>query len=54
MIDNPQSDVDLLRIINMPARGIGDKTVDRLLQPASARGISVFDALGASASRPRS
>ena len=45
-LDNPKSDADLVRIINLPARGIGDKTVDRLLSRASAGGVSVFGALG--------
>jgi DNA helicase-2/ATP-dependent DNA helicase PcrA len=46
VLDNPKSDADLVRIINLPARGIGDKTVDRLLSRASASGVSVFGALG--------
>ncbi len=43
---NPRSDVDLLRIVNVPARGIGQTTVDRLTAWASAQGLSVFDAVG--------
>jgi DNA helicase-2/ATP-dependent DNA helicase PcrA len=43
---NPRSDVDLLRIVNVPARGIGPTTVDRLSAWASANGCSVADALG--------
>jgi len=43
---NPKSDADLVRIINLPVRGIGDKTVERLLARASASGKSVFEALG--------
>jgi DNA helicase II / ATP-dependent DNA helicase PcrA len=42
---NPKSDVDLLRIVNVPARGIGQTTVDRLTAWASAHDQSVFDAL---------
>jgi DNA helicase II / ATP-dependent DNA helicase PcrA len=42
---NPRSDVDLLRVINVPARGIGQTTVDRLTAWATANGTSVFDAL---------
>src|SRR5262249_19396454 len=41
LIDNPRSDADLLRIINVPARGIGDRTVDALLKTASDRGWSL-------------
>ena len=51
-LDNPKSDGDLVRIFNLPARGLGNKTLDRLLQTASARGSSVFDALEASSSDP--
>jgi DNA helicase-2/ATP-dependent DNA helicase PcrA len=45
-LDNPKSDADLVRIFNLPARGLGDKTLARLLQNASAKRTSVFDALG--------
>jgi len=43
---NPRSDVDLRRIINSPARGIGDTTLDRLAAFATSRGISMHEALG--------
>ncbi len=42
---NPKSDADLLRIINVPARGIGDTTVDRVSEYAATRGLSLFEAL---------
>ena len=42
---NPRSDVDLARVINVPARGIGDTTVERLSRHALARGLCLFDAL---------
>ncbi|MCL2661906.1 MAG: UvrD-helicase domain-containing protein [Oscillospiraceae bacterium] len=45
VIFNPNDDVRLLRIINNPARGIGDTTVDRLVYIASELGISVFAAI---------
>ncbi len=45
VIDNPKSDVDLLRIINTPARGIGDSTVDKLTTHAAFGGLSLTDAL---------
>ncbi len=44
---NPKSDADLLRIINTPARGIGDTTIERLSDFAAASEQSLFDALGA-------
>jgi DNA helicase II / ATP-dependent DNA helicase PcrA len=45
LIDNPRSDADLVRIINVPTRGLGDKTVDRLLSVATGRDTSAYDAI---------
>jgi DNA helicase-2/ATP-dependent DNA helicase PcrA len=42
----PRSDVDLLRVVNVPARGIGATTTDRLAAWATANNSSLFDALG--------
>ena len=42
---NPASDVDLARIVNVPARGIGQTTVERLTAWATANDTSLFDAL---------
>ncbi len=41
LLVHQESDIDLLRIINTPARGIGDRTVERLAQAAREAGISV-------------
>jgi DNA helicase-2/ATP-dependent DNA helicase PcrA len=41
----PSSDIDLLRVVNRPARGIGEKTVERLQAHAAERGASLFEAL---------
>ncbi|HYQ81566.1 MAG TPA: UvrD-helicase domain-containing protein, partial [Anaeromyxobacteraceae bacterium] len=43
---NPRSDLDLLRVVNRPPRGIGDKTVERLRAFAEAEGLPLFEALG--------
>ena len=43
---NPKSDVDLLRIINTPPRGIGHTTVERLAAYATTQQLSLFEALG--------
>ncbi|UQA55379.1 ATP-dependent helicase [Polyangium aurulentum] len=45
IIDNPRSDVDLERIINVPARKIGQATVDRLMATANALEVSLYDAI---------
>jgi DNA helicase-2/ATP-dependent DNA helicase PcrA len=42
---NPKSDVDLGRIINVPARGIGTTTMDRLALFAAEQQISMHDAI---------
>ncbi|MBM4374311.1 MAG: UvrD-helicase domain-containing protein [Deltaproteobacteria bacterium] len=45
LIANPRSDVDLLRIVNVPARKLGPKTIERLAAVADADGASAFDAI---------
>ncbi|MEZ4226024.1 MAG: UvrD-helicase domain-containing protein [Polyangiaceae bacterium] len=45
LVDNPRSDADLLRIINVPARGIGQKTISSLLDLAAGSTVSVYRAL---------
>lgn len=42
---NPQDSIHLLRIINKPARGIGNTTVDKLLDLAQEKNISLYAAL---------
>ncbi len=42
---NPKSDADVLRIINTPARGIGDTTVEKVSDWAATGGLSVYEAL---------
>jgi DNA helicase-2/ATP-dependent DNA helicase PcrA len=41
----PRSDLDLLRVVNRPSRGIGEKSLDRLRAFAQDRGLALFDAL---------
>jgi DNA helicase-2/ATP-dependent DNA helicase PcrA len=43
---NPASDVDLSRVVNVPARGIGQTTVDRLVAYATLYDKTLFDAMG--------
>jgi DNA helicase-2/ATP-dependent DNA helicase PcrA len=45
LLSNPRSDVDLLRVVNVPARGIGQTTVDRFTAWATAHDVPLFDAL---------
>ncbi len=42
---NPKSDVDLLRVINTPSRGIGQTTLERLASFASEQRVSIHEAL---------
>jgi ATP-dependent DNA helicase UvrD/PcrA len=44
-LDNPKSDADLVRIFNLPTRGLGNKTLERLLVSATGQGISVYEAI---------
>ena len=45
LIINPQDEEALKRIINFPARGIGDATIDKLTLAAFEHQISLFDVL---------
>jgi len=42
---NPRDPIALRRVINVPARGIGDKTVEEITRVAAARGVSPWEAL---------
>ena len=44
-VDNGQDDLAVRRIINVPKRGIGLTTINRIQEAADARGISFYDAL---------
>ena len=45
LINNPDDDVSLLRVINTPKRGIGDKTIENLNNIANKAGLSLFEAI---------
>lgn len=45
LIHNPNDDVSLRRIINVPPRRIGDATIDRLSSWAAALNISIYHAM---------
>ena len=45
VLANPRDEISLLRIINTPARGIGQAAVKRLLQRAIERGKPLWEVL---------
>ena len=45
MFINPHDDISLLRIANVPARGLSDVTMERLLGASQERNCSVFSAM---------
>src|SRR4029078_13032571 len=38
-------DAEFVKLVNVPRRVIGDKTIDALIREATARGTSLFDAI---------
>lgn len=45
LLINPQDDISLTRVINVPKRGIGAVTLDKIDNYRAAHGLSLFDAL---------
>ncbi|WP_025699226.1 DNA helicase PcrA, partial [Paenibacillus durus] len=45
LLSNPNDDISLTRVINVPKRGLGDTTVAKLTDAAAARGVSIFRVL---------
>ncbi|OIJ13661.1 ATP-dependent DNA helicase PcrA [Anaerobacillus alkalilacustris] len=45
VVANPDDDISLRRIINVPKRGIGAATIDKIADFAASQGISIFQAL---------
>jgi DNA helicase-2/ATP-dependent DNA helicase PcrA len=45
VIANPPDDISLERIINVPARGISQKTIDTIRSSARSRGVSEWEAI---------
>ncbi|GAB7387753.1 DNA helicase PcrA [Bacillaceae bacterium] len=46
LVANPDDDISLRRVINVPKRGIGQTTVEKIEAYAAERGISMFQAMG--------
>ncbi len=44
LINNPRNDIALLRIINVPSRQIGKKTIQRIVEIARSRGVCLLEA----------
>lgn len=45
LISNPDDDTSLVRIINVPKRGIGDSTVEKIQAYAAEQGLSLYQAI---------
>ena len=45
ILNNPRDNISLKRIINVPKRGIGDVTVERLSNYAAEKGVNLYDLL---------
>lgn len=52
VVINPRDDEAFRRIINYPARGIGDTTVQRIAALAAERGVSMWEAIDALVAEP--
>jgi len=46
LVSNPDDDISLVRIVNVPKRGIGDTTLDKIEQEAARRGVSMYRLIG--------
>ena len=42
---NPLDTDAILRVINVPKRGIGDKTIDIMLDYAQSKGVCLYDSI---------
>ncbi len=45
LVSNPDDDISLLRIVNVPKRGVGAASLDKLVAYAAQRGQSIFASL---------
>ena len=52
VVANPGDDVSLLRIVNVPTRGIGKVSLDRIIEAAARAGTGVFAQLAAAQTNP--
>ena len=47
LLDNPRDDTSFLRVVNMPPRGIGARSIEQLQDLARSSGCALFDAVTA-------
>lgn len=52
LLEDPNDELSLRRIINTPPRGLGNKVVEKLLQHAAERKIELWDIVSNPAARP--
>jgi DNA helicase II / ATP-dependent DNA helicase PcrA len=52
LLNNPRDEVALMRVINVPARGIGKTTIDRLVAYAARHGMTLLDAARSAGPHP--
>ena len=52
LVINPRDDEAFKRIVNYPARGIGDTTVQRIAELAAGRGVSMWEAVDTLVAEP--
>ena len=45
LVANPNDDVSFARVVNVPLRGIGQRTLEKLTDTARSLGVSMFDAI---------
>ena len=45
LINNPNDDISLTRIINVPKRGIGNVTISKIISTSEEKNISLFEAI---------
>jgi DNA helicase II / ATP-dependent DNA helicase PcrA len=53
IVFNPEDDIALLRILNTPPRGIGNSTIDMLMQAALDKGLPILQVLREKAQDPQ-
>ena len=45
LVDNPKDDISFLRIVNYPARGIGNKTIENLIKESNLSNLSLYESI---------